>query len=261
MAGMLLVVCSLLSVAGAAAASPAPRASASLARAQCESSQLREVVSTNFASYGPGTPVKMTVSITNISTKTCSITVGPTSPSFHVTNSKGTALWNNCFAGDRPGPCAMYLMLRSLKPTSTFAESFTWNQKIGGARVPVGIYQLTVHTDGITASHSVKFVLAADAPISRVLTQAQSGRSYSVRVGDRLIVNLSGPASYSWTPTVSSDQAVLFRRAASSGSSTTATLVAGAAGRSRVTAVDNPKCYPQCASPSRLFSVTVTVTG
>jgi hypothetical protein len=255
-----LAVGSLLSVAGTASASPAPRASASLSAAQCGSSQLRELVSTNFASYGPGTAVKMTVAITNVSTKTCSITVGPTSPSFSVANSRGKEIWNNCFANDRPGACAMYLMLRSLKPAATFSESFYWKQKIDGVRVPVGVYELTVRGDGSTASQSVKFVLAPDAPITRVLTQAQSGRSYSLRVGDLLIVNLSGPASYSWTPSVSSDQAVLLRWSVSSGRSTHAIFVAGAAGRSRVTAVDNPKCYPQCASPSRPFSVTVTVS-
>jgi predicted secreted protein len=155
----------------------------------------------------------------------------------------------------------MYLEVRSLKPATAFTEAFSWNQETNGVRVPVGTYELTVHTDGIAANRTIKFVIAAGVPTTRTLTQAQDGRSYSLRVGDRLIVNLTGASSYSWTPSVSSNQAVLLRRAASSGSSTTASFVAGSAGKSRITAVDNPKCSPQCASPSRLFSVSVTVTG
>lgn len=261
LAAVVLVVCSLFSAAGVAAASVQPKVSASLAHAPCSSSELREVTSTNLASYGPGSLVKMTVSITNISSVTCSITVGPTSPSFGVTNSKGSEIWNNCFADDRPGACAMYLAVRSLKPRTAFTETFTWDQRIGVARVPVGVYQLTVRADGISTSQAVKFVIAASAPRTLTLTQAASGHRYSLRVGDRLVVKFSGPSSYSWTLPASSNQAVLLRRSGSSGSATTGTFVATAQGTSRVTAIDNPKCYPQCASPSRLFTATVAVTG
>jgi hypothetical protein len=203
----------------------------------------------------------MTVSIANLSSKECSITVGPTSPAFNVTNAKGTEIWNNCFANDRPGACAMFLALRKLEPGTPFTETFTWNQLIGDSRVPAGVYHLTVRTDGVAASQTVEFVLAANAPRTRVLTLTASGHHYSLRVGDRLALDLTGPSSYSWTRAISSDQAVLLRRSATSGSSTTATFVATSQGTSRVTAVDNPKCSPQCASPSRLFSVRVSVTG
>jgi hypothetical protein len=230
--------------------------------APCSASLLKFSTTTNQKSYLPGAVVKMTFSITNKSSSECTTTVGPTSPSFAITNSKGVEVWNNCYSNDRPGACAMYLMLRHIKAGATYSETFTWDQRSGAsrARVPIGVYQLTVGGAGTAGKHSVKFVVAR-SPRTFSATQADSGRTYSLRVGDHLVVNLSGPTIYSWTEITSSNQSVLLRLSASSGATATATLVARAKGEARVTAIDNPNCYPQCLPPSRLFTITTRVVG
>ncbi len=225
----------------------------------CASSAVREVASTNRKSYGPGSIVKMTSSIRNKSKTTCSVLVGPTSPSFSVTNSRGVDVWNNCYADDQPGACPEYLIARNLKPGATYSGTVAWDHRSGKPPdgLPVGGYELTTHFVGIAGNHSSRFQLTSSRTIT--VTQADSGRSYTVRVGDRLVVQLSGPSIYTWTEPVSSDQAVLRRTWGTSGSEATATFVAEAKGEVKVTATDNPNCYPQCLAPSLLFVVSVSV--
>lgn len=262
-----LLVVALIGTSGVAtaASNTDPGASAAGAQSpQCSSSLLRETVTTNQPSYGPGTIVRMTWSIRNVSAATCNLGIGATSPSFSVTNSRGVEVWNNCYANDRPGACPMYLLLLSLKPGATYSKSFAWDQRSGPTptRVPVGVYQMSVRFGAIAAIHSVKFNLLSSSPPGTVtVTGAQSGRTVTVRLGGRLVVRLSGPSSYTWTEPVSSNPAVLQRTAGSSGSAITAIFVARSKGRARVTAVDNPNCYPGCLPPSRLFTVTVSVVG
>jgi hypothetical protein len=242
------------SVAHATSVNPAP----------CSPSILRETTTVNRTSYPPGTVVRMTISIRNASTAACSVGVGPTSPSFSVTNSRGAEVWNSCYVNDQPGACAQYLMARSLAPGAAYAKTLTWDQRSGAppARVPVGVYTLSTHFEGGAGNHVVRFKLTgAVARRTLSVTQADSGHSYTLHVGDRLVVQLSGPSIYTWTESVSSNPAVLARSRGSSGATTTAIFVARAKGRARVTATDNPNCYPQCLPPSRLFVVTVTVLG
>lgn len=249
--------------ASGASGGPVPHAT-SANSAPCSPSVLRETTTVNRTSYPPGTVVRMTISIRNASTATCIVGVGPTSPSFSVTNSKGAVVWNGCYANDQPGACAQYLMARSLAPGAAYAKTRTWDQRSGAppARVPLGVYTLTTHFEGGAGTHVVRFKLtAAVAPRTLSVTEADSGHSYTLHVGDRLVVQLSGPSIYTWTESVSSNPAVLARSRGSSGATTTAIFVASAKGRARVTATDNPNCYPQCLPPSRLFVVTVTVLG
>lgn len=105
----------------------------------------------------------MTSSVRNTSKATCSVPVGPTSPSFAVTNSKGVQVWNNCYAGDRPGACPQYLIALSLKPGSTFSKTVSWDQRSGSPpeRVPAGIYKVTTHFAGVPGKHSAWFELTA----------------------------------------------------------------------------------------------------
>ena len=103
--------------------------------------------------------------------------------------------------------------------------------------------------------------VAAPSPGTITVTQADSGRSYALHLGDRLVVQLSGPSNYTWTKPTSSDQAVLQSTGASSGASASAGFLVMALGTAKVSATDNPNCYPQCLSPSRLFEVTVSVGG
>ena len=93
------------------------------------------------------------------------------------------------------------------------------------------------------------------------VTEADSGRSYTLHRGDQLDVELSGPSSYTWTKPTSSDQGALDPMATSSGSTARASFVAVGPGKATVTATDNPNCYPECLAPSRLFEVSVSVTG
>jgi hypothetical protein len=93
------------------------------------------------------------------------------------------------------------------------------------------------------------------------LTVADSGRRLNLRRGDRLVVNLTGSAIYTWTEPTSSDGVVLPRSVASPGATASATFVAAADGESTVSATANPNCYPQCLPPSRLFQVTISISG
>jgi len=127
----------------------------------CSTSDVKERVSTNKRTYGPGKMVMMTSSVRNASAKTCKVEIGPTSPSLTVTNSKGDVVWNNCFANDRPGVCSLSLESHSLKPGATFARTFEWDQRSSppSARVPAGTYRLTARFSGVSGNHKKKFQL------------------------------------------------------------------------------------------------------
>lgn len=107
----------------------------------------------------------------------------------------------------------------------------------------------------------VVVTVAASAPVRLPISTSDSGRQITLQRGDRLNVYLVGPSSYAWTTATASNSAVLNRVSADSGSSVSrAVFVARGPGWSTVTAVDNPRCYPQCLPPSRLFQVRVLVT-
>ena len=93
------------------------------------------------------------------------------------------------------------------------------------------------------------------------MTEADSGKSYVLHRGDRMVVNLTGPAIYTWTEPASSNGVVLARTSGSSGATAGAVFAAAADGQASVSAADNPNCYPQCLPPTRLFQVSVSVTG
>jgi hypothetical protein len=99
------------------------------------------------------------------------------------------------------------------------------------------------------------------APQTISVTQDDSGRHFTLHRGDRLAVRLAGPTFYTWTALNASDPSVLRRVASSTGSTAGASFVAAGPGTAKVSAVDNPNCYPQCLPPSRLFQVSVTVIG
>jgi hypothetical protein len=134
----------------------------------CSTSDVKERVSTSKRSYGPGIMVVMTSSVRNTSAKNCNVEIGPTSPSLTVTNSKGVVVWNNCYANDQPGVCALYLVLHSLKPGVTYARTFEWDQRSGSppARVPKGTYRLTARFSGVSGNHKTKFQLTKVAHVS-----------------------------------------------------------------------------------------------
>src|ERR1017187_6063231 len=228
----------------------------------CSTPDGREEISTSPQSYGPGMMVVMMSSVRNMSSRICNVAVGPTSPSITVTNSNGVVVWNNCYANDQHGACALYLVAQTLNPGATYEKTVAWDQRSGKppARVPTGTYHLTVLFSAIAGTHATRFQLTTtSSPRSITVTLADSGRSISLHEGGHLFIQLTGPAIYTWTEPISSNGAVLVRSVGSSGNVATATFVAKSTGHVRVTAIDNPNCYPQCLPPSRLFVLTVSV--
>ena len=102
-------------------------------------------------------------------------------------------------------------------------------------------------------------------PHTFTVTEADSGKSYTLHRGDRLVVQLSG-SSLDWTEPASSNDAVLHRTSGSVGTdgSAQATFSANAQGQADVTSTGDPPCRkssPPCMAPSMLFQVSVTVVG
>ena len=99
------------------------------------------------------------------------------------------------------------------------------------------------------------------APVHTVtVTEAQRGHDFIIHVGSHFVLNLAGSSIYSWSSPASSNEAVLrIDSAALSSGNVHAVFSAITIGAARVTASENPNCYPQCLMPSRLFQVNVTV--
>jgi hypothetical protein len=131
--------------------------------AACRVSQVRESLSLSGESYAPGTSVTITVSIHNLSSKSCGVAVGPTSPSLSIRNAKGVVVWNNCYVGDQPGACAMFLTLHVLKPKTSYSFNRTWNQRAepNSKFVARGTYELTSNFSGLDSPHKIKLTLIA----------------------------------------------------------------------------------------------------
>ena len=231
--------------------------------APCSRSALRVTTSTNRHVYGPGQVVRMTVAVRNRSAASCPFAVGPTSPFLRVTNSRGAQVWNNCYSHGSPGPCAQFLAVKVVRPGATYVDTLTWDPTEGPYRIPepAGEYRLTTSFEGTPGIYTANFRLRAGAPSSIQVTSADNGRSFSLRVGQSLSLALTGYSAATWTEPVSSNGAVLRLTTATSGQSATASFVAVAPGRSEVSATNNPRCYPECLPPSRLFVVNVTVSG
>ena len=237
---------------------------ASAPSSSCRASAVRETTSTNQPSYGPGTIVKMTASIRNTSDRACRVIVGGTSPSFSVTNSSGAKVWGTCNADVPPEACPLYLIDEILKPDHTYSKTESWDQLSGTPSTPAsaGAYKLTTNFNGVAGHASTGFKLTTASSATTVtVTQVDSGRQYTLHLGDHLVVRLTGPSIYTWTASQSSNQAILQRITSSPGSTSITTFVAETNGDVRVTATDNPNCSPQCLPPSRLFELSVSVVG
>ncbi|HVA69804.1 MAG TPA: hypothetical protein VNF08_00560 [Acidimicrobiales bacterium] len=259
---VLMVAGGVVSVAQSASGSAARHVAAKASSVPCTSMMVRERAATNETSYGPGSVVRMSASLHNTSSQTCSIAVGATSPSLIVKNASGVEEWSTCGATGGLQACALYLMLETLQPGGTYTRTATWDQhsSASATRAPPGVYRLSVHFNGVTGQASTKFNLTALTPPRTVtVTEADSGHRYSLTRGTRLVVQLSGPAIYTWTEPVSSNPAVLKRTVSSSANPAITTFIAQKKGVARVTAVGNPKCYPQCLMPSRVFTIIVSV--
>jgi len=89
------------------------------------------------------------------------------------------------------------------------------------------------------------------------VTQSSNGGTVTIREGDLLDVNLTGPTINTWSVPTASNASVLERISAAAGH---AIFMALGPGTSLVTAVNNPSCFPKCLEPSRLISIHVVVT-
>ena len=239
-----------------------PHANAQVATPVCSSTSVRDNQSTNLGRYGPGATVIMTASVRNVSRTRCTIAIGALSPSFTVTDAKGRVIWNNCYAHDQPAPCPQYLIKRTLRPGGAFTRSARWDQGVGAtrARVAPGTYYLQARFLSIGSGRRLAFVLTPNHRSRTItITDADSGHTYQLRRGDRLVVQFTAPSLYTWSEPLSSNQRVLRRVSGSSGSITSTVFMAASAGVATVRATESPTCYPQCLPPSRLFTVTVHV--
>ncbi len=136
---------------------------------QCSPDQVAILASTNHGAYPPGRTVTMTSSITNVSSASCTIYLGYDpgfSPSFTVTNSGGTVVWDRCWLNDEPGACSTTLKGYTLRPGKRFHQKATWDQKSGPdggpvVQVPQGQYTFTTVYQYIgTASTTFDIVVA-----------------------------------------------------------------------------------------------------
>ncbi|MGC1418785.1 MAG: hypothetical protein WA786_01520 [Acidimicrobiales bacterium] len=129
--------------------------------ASCAPSALRATLSTNATTFARSAPVRMKLTIKNVSAGTCAVAVGPTSPSLAIVNAKGSTVWNNCFADDQSGACAMFLMLHPLSAGAVYTLARSWNQRFGPAHkfVPRGDYVVTSSVSGLRAPKTVHVTL------------------------------------------------------------------------------------------------------
>ena len=105
----------------------------------------------------------MKVTIRNISSRTCSVAIGPTSPSLSIVNAKGSVVWNNCYAGDQPGACAMFLMLHTLNANTAYTLAKSWNQRSGAndGYVPRGGYVVRSNVSGVGVEKRIRIKLVS----------------------------------------------------------------------------------------------------
>ncbi len=127
----------------------------------CAPSALRASLTTNATTFHRSAPVRMNVTIRNISSATCAVAVGPTSPSLSILNDKGATVWNNCFSDDQSGACAMFLMLHPLAAGAVYTLARSWNQRFGATHgfVPRGDYIVTSNVSGLGAPKKVHIKL------------------------------------------------------------------------------------------------------
>jgi hypothetical protein len=235
-------------LAAAAGATPSP----------CTPAQVTLSATPNQRLYAWSSLVHVTVALRNHSAATCSYTTGPFSPSFILTNSNGVTVWGSCWFGGGPAPCAEYLLHRTLAPGATYRDRLTWDQRTGHPDLPVpaGRYSFSATLSGLRLRAST--ALGLTRPRDVTATLADSGRHYTLVVGDLLNVRLLA-SPLVWTTAVSSDPRVLFALPEMNPIAGLSVFRALAPGTAQVSAVGNPACYPQCLMASQLFFVTVSV--
>lgn len=217
--------------------------------ATCTFAQLRTSASTNHARYPVGATVHVRAVITNVSSRTCSVVFGGTSPTFSIYNAVGKAQWSYCSSLVRPEMCPQYLRVVTLTPRARFSATNVWQMTTGSSTPAPGMYRL--HVTFLGAASPANAYFRVEKP--KVVTDTQSGGHVTLRVGQLLTIELS-EAIYRWSAVQSSLAKVLVEV-----SSAPVTFKAQSVGTATLRATGTPTCYPQCLMPSRLFVLTVTV--
>ena len=132
---------------------------------QCAQSQVRSTAETDHSVYPPGHSVVMMSSIRNVSRSSCTIFLGAVpgwSPTFTVTNSGGTVVWDRCWVNDQPGACATVLLSHTLHPHQRYQQTATWDQRSAAdgqppRQVPQGQYAFSTHYRYVTGTVSASF--------------------------------------------------------------------------------------------------------
>lgn len=128
----------------------------------CAVNQVTLSATANQSTYTTGESVHVTVTMHNHSAKACSYALGPVSPNYVLTNSKGVTVWGSCWFGGGPAPCAMYLIRRTLTAGGTYRDHLTWNQRSGhpDVAVPAGRYVFRVNLSGVGRRAATSFLLS-----------------------------------------------------------------------------------------------------
>jgi hypothetical protein len=98
------------------------------------------------------------------------------------------------------------------------------------------------------------------------LTQADAGRTISVKRGTTIVVRLHGTPQFFWTAPQSSNSSVLTSQGSSADPTTgnaQGRFLASAPGQAQLRAIQEPACAlktPPCMVPDRLFAVAVQVS-
>jgi hypothetical protein len=102
---------------------------------------------------------------------------------------------------------------------------------------------------------------SASAALTLHLTSADTGNTYSVRPGDRVVVALNAVAKYTWSEPNVTKSTVVRRISARAGASAHALFVARASGRTMLVATQKPTCATGCSARTRRFWLNVVVTS
>jgi hypothetical protein len=126
--------------------------------AACTHAELRESIVATMAP-APSRVVTFETTIENLSRKSCSVAVGPTSPMMSLTDPSGAIVWNSCYTSGEPGMCAEFLQLITLKPKASYARKQSWEPS-STTTVLQGTYTLMSRFSGVGWSRSTTFVLS-----------------------------------------------------------------------------------------------------
>lgn len=223
--------------------------------ASCTNAQLRTAASTNRPTYPTSATVHVRAVITNVSTHSCSVVVGGTSPTFTIYNPAGVAQWSYCSSLVQPEMCPQYLRVVNLAPKASYSTTNSWAMATATNSNPpaAGLYRLHVVFSGVAQLANAYFDVGPSLDAPRVITGVQSGTHVTLRAGDYVLFR-PNESIYRWSAVRSSNPKVLVTSASSP-----VRFWALSVGTATLRATGTPKCYPQCLVPSRLFQLTVTV--